>query len=148
MAYSTPVQWSHGDTEPTAAQLNKYKDNDVAIYAALGDEMKIAPAGINAENGPYAGGTPDRRENSRLIFVHKYRWLYFRGTGDLYSFSAAAGTAGDDLSSVQAVADTEVALTDSTNAMNLYDLSDVTWLSYGQAYQITGLDWAIEVEDI
>ena len=28
--------------------------------------------------------------------------------------------------------------------VNIYDLDSVDWLNYGQAYHITGVDWAME----
>lgn len=116
MAYTPPPRFAHGD-EPTAAQLNTLSENQVYLSGVLGG---IQPA------VPYVGG-------EALAMVRVWRWLHYWTTDE------ATAQIGDP-SGVNESA----SLPDSDGAWAVYDLAQVDWLSQGQNYTVTGVDYVAE----
>ena len=120
MAYTRVVRWSHGD-QVTAANMNILSDNIEYLYSLSG--------GIDANFAvPQIGGS-DRRPSYTV--VHRFRWLWYRGSGNMEDF---AGNNDTSLDSGDAWA---VAL----------DLDTLGWLFYGSLYTVSGVSWAMETPD-
>jgi len=124
MSYSTPPQWSHGNT-PTAAAMNKYSDALNALYAIAGN------AALNFATYQDRKNQPNAVNDSGFYFIHKQRWLWFRSTGQIED---PAGLNDD------------VSLSDN-GTMTSYDLDTVDWLAYGALYRVTGCNFCCEDDD-
>ena len=116
MAWSTAPTWTHGGVDVSAARLNIISDNLNFLYTALvGDHSAI----LDMTTGDDAG------------FIHQWRWLhYITRTGEQ--------------GSVKATGQTDVQLESSESVMAVFDLADVSWLTQGMAYRVTGCKYAAE----
>jgi len=110
-------QWSHGDTNPASA-LNAYSTALTALRAAIKD-AEIVPCVPDA----YGSG-------NKFWFVHRNPWLHFLSTGQIKN---ADGSQQATLSPIN----------DTYTSFNLQSLS---WLAYGQLYQVVGCQMASEEE--
>ena len=110
-------QWSHGD-KVTAAYLNAYSTGLTTLRAAIKD-AEIVPCVPHK----YGSGNIYR-------FVHRNRWLHFKSTGQIKN---AAGTQQATLSPIN-------------DTYTSFDLQTLSWLAYGQLYQVVGCDMASEEE--
>lgn len=126
MAYEILPRWEHGNTV-AASELQKYSDSLDSIYDITGDYKLVSMVGYGEENGPYGAV----RENSDLIFLHKYQWLYFQSDGEIVDLSET---------------EDPTSLSESDDALTFFDLDSVPWLSYGQVYRVVGCTWACEYE--
>ena len=121
MAYSTPDQWTHGDI-PTAAKMNKYSDSIVFLNDALGG------ASMAAQLWSYENYDGTNFANSDYYLTHRYRWLIFKGSGEIVD----PGAVGDT-----------VAVT-ATSGIETYDLNEVSWLTPGKLYQLKDFVFCLE----
>lgn len=122
MAYSAPTRWSHGDI-PTAALMQPYSDDLNAIHAITGDAPRNYAVLWNFENvNPSFAG-------SDFYFVHKRRWLIYRGNGELVDPSGAGAT---------------ITLSGNGTALVAYDLDAVDWMTPGKLFQIKDCIVALE----
>lgn len=119
MSYSTPTPFAHGDI-PTAADMTIYGDDLDVLHTYIGDVLIAWPA-ANALPG---------EDNDHHYFVHRYRWLYFKGSGTLVD---SAGVEDD------------ITLSE-TSEPTLYDLNSVDWMYPGKLYSVDGSTYAMEVE--
>ena len=110
-------QWSHGD-KVTAAYLNAYSTGLTTLRAAIKD-AEIVPCVPDA----YGSG-------NKFWFVHRNPWLHFLSTGQIKN---ADGSQQATLSPIN----------DTYTSFNLQSLS---WLAYGQLYQVVGCQMASEEE--
>lgn len=110
-------QWSHGDTNPASA-LNAYGTALTALRASIKD-AEIVPC------VPHKYGT-----GNIYRFVHRNRWLHFKSTGQIKN---ATGTQQATLSPVN-------------DTYTSFDLQSLSWLAYGDFYQVVGCDMACEEE--
>jgi len=122
MAYSKPDQWSHGDV-PDATAMNKYSDSIAAIYAVA-----------NAVNMPaqlwsYENYDGTNFADSDYYLVHRYRWLVYRGDGEIVD-PAGVGS--------------NVNVSGSGTSILTYDLDEVSWLTPGKLYQLKDFVFALE----
>ena len=117
MSYVPPERWAHGDI-PTAADMNKYSAALNTIRAAIGD----AAVNVALRKTPNSGF---------WTMIHKHRWLSFKGTGTL---SDMTGTE-------------TVSLEDVDDAVTIYDLQALTWLTYGSMYKVLSVSFAEEVPE-
>lgn len=132
MAYQVPKTWAHGDNI-THTDLNLYRDGQNTTYEITGDDLLLALVSNSNENGPDATPEIDPWEGSNLVFIHRYRWLYFTSSGEINDVD---GT------------EEPVTLTDDDDLdLTLFDLDDVPWLSYGQLYSVNGVAYACEFEN-
>lgn len=129
MAYTVPKVWSHGDV-PTAALMNAYSTSLTEIYNKLAGKRHCR--GVKCRQ--WLSRTADTlfdgmvdTNNSYQAETHLLRWLFYGGEGAIVSLD---GTESTPLS--------------NDGTVNIYDLDSVDWLNYGQAYHITGVDWAME----
>lgn len=116
MTYTPPPRFAHGD-EPTAAQLNTLSDNQAYLSGVLGGIQPAVPA---------VGG-------KTLAMVHVWRWLHYWTTDETTAQIGDPSGAGEPVS-----------LADSGGAWAVYDLAQVSWLSQGQVYTVTGVDYVAE----
>lgn len=114
MSYTPPRQWHHGDT-PTAADMN--------IYSA---GLTLLGALIRSLNWATPYSTMD--DTQQVWLVHSKRYLHYVSTGEIID-PAGVGEA--------------VSLS-SPNAVDTYDLDEITWLLPGKLYQIVGCSCAFE----
>lgn len=117
MSYTAPPTFAHGDY-PTASDLNILSDDLDAIHDITGD------AAINF-------ATLASVSSAVFTFVHAHRYLYFGSNGAIVDPSGV----GDDVS-----------ISEENGATTKYDLDQISWLFYGQIYQVTGVSWCIESE--
>ena len=111
-------QWTHGDTV-TAAYLNAYSTELTALHnRILNTRIRMA--------------TPHQYGSGNIYwFVHRNRWLHFKSTGQIMN---AGGTQQATLSPIN---DTYTSL----------DLQSLSWLAYGDLYQVVGCEMASEETD-
>lgn len=107
--------FAHGDSV-TAANLNAIDTTLDDAYARIGDVAYQA----------LAPGADD--DNNTFFFIHRYRYLYFKSTGEIASLDGT-NTAG---------------LSEKNDTFTALDLDGLNWLSYGQAYVVTGCEMACE----
>ncbi len=122
MAYSKPDQWSHGDI-PDAAAMNKYSDSLNAINA------KTGVIGNQAQLWSYENFDAVNFANSDYYNVHQYRWLVYRGDGEIVDPSGAGDT---------------VAVSGDGASILTYDLDEVSWLTQGKIYQLKDFVFCLE----
>ena len=108
-------QWSHGDTV-SAANMNAYSTELTALHDRIGN-TRIRMATPNQ----YGSGNIYR-------FVHRNRWLHFKSTGQIKN---AAGTQQATLSPIN-------------DTYTSFDLQSLSWLAYGDLYQVVGCQMASE----
>jgi hypothetical protein len=118
MPYQVPPRPAHGDTID-AVLLNKYSDSLNAIYSATPVTRLDFAVRKTMNADTYYG------------YVHNRRYLYYKGSGKLYSA---------DLSQTTALSD------GSNGGTNVYDLDSVAWLAYGAIYYATGVTAMIEYD--
>ena len=108
-------QWSHGDTV-SAANMNAYSTELTALHARiLNTRIRMA--------------TPNQYGSGNIYrFVHRNRWLHFKSTGQIKN---AAGTQQATLSPIN-------------DTYTSFDLQSVSWLAYGDLYQVVGCQMASE----
>ncbi|KKN74835.1 hypothetical protein LCGC14_0387280 [marine sediment metagenome] len=112
MTYSKPRQWSHGDI-PTAAIMNKYSDSLNAINASL------SAVNMPAQLWSYENYDGTNFANSDYYMVHRYRYLIYRGNGEITDPSGVGDT---------------VNVTGSGSSILTYDLKEISWLTPGKLY--------------
>ena len=118
MAYSTPTRFSHGDQTVSAANFNVFSDDLTVLKAAL--------VGENWAVGDTATGVA-------LSFVNLWRWLWYKARpSTTVVLSDPSGTGSD------------VTLGSDSSQMVAYDLANVSWLTPGQVYIVTGAQFAAE----
>lgn len=122
MAYSTPEQWSHGDV-PTAAKMNKYSDSLNALYALANN------ATMPAQLWSYENFWPGTWDNSNYYFVHRYRWLIYRGDGEIVDPSGVGAT---------------VDVSGSGSDILAYDLDAIEWMTPGKLWQAKDFVFCLE----
>lgn len=118
MAYTVPYYFEHGSV-PNTTRMQIYSDDITFLYDRLGGIAINVPA--------------QRISGSRTYtMIHRYRWLFYRGTGYLELFS------GSDLHR------TSLTTPDGAwyAALDLNSLS--SWLFAGDLYVIAGVTWALE----
>lgn len=116
MSYTPPKQWSHGD-QPDAAELNKYSDGLTYLNSMIGGSQ-LNPAVFYSQ-----------MEDGQLFYlVHKRRYLLYVSTGAI-----------EDPAGVNA----SISL-GNTQAINVYDLEQVAWLTPGKLYRVKGCSCCIE----
>ena len=122
MSYAAPTRWKHGDT-PTAALMQPYSDDLEALHAIVGDAPRNYAVLWSFDNvdPDFAG--------SDFYFVHKRRWLIYRGDGELVDPSGAGTT---------------ITLSGSGTALLAYDLDGVDWMTPGKLYQCKDCVFALE----
>lgn len=108
-------QWGHGDTVP-AADLNTVGAELTALRNAVKDAEIVACV-------PDKYGT-----GNQYWFVHRYRWLHFKSTGQLKNAGATQ----------------QASLTPVNDTYTSMDLHSINWLAYGDFYQVVGCDMASE----
>jgi len=119
MSYSTPKQWSHGDTV-AAAEMQKYSDGLDAIRTMIGEEC------INHAQ-PYSQ-MPDTQT---YFLIHKARWLLHVSTGEIQH-------------PTDPVTYPAVSLGDR-GGINAFDLDEgVDWLVAGMLYKVVGVSGCME----
>lgn len=108
-------QWAHGDTV-SAANLNAYSTELTALHdRILNTRIRMA--------------TPNQYGSGNIYrFVHRNRWLHFKSTGQIKN---AAGTQQATLSPIN-------------DTYTSFDLQSVSWLAYGDLYQVVGCQMASE----
>jgi len=118
MAYTPIPKFSHGDQTVSAANMNLFGANDAFLATALaGDHFAIKQL---------TSGQVATQLNTR-------RWLHYMTiTGESAKVVDPAGAGAD------------VSLTDSDTSMAVYDLSGVSWLTQGQVYNVTGVQYCAE----
>lgn len=125
------MDWEHGDI-PVAADMQAYSDSLNAAYALLEPE-KNRSYPIPFEGTWY--NYPDKAdpELKGFVFVHRFRWLMYRGqTGKLIDMSGQ---------------NTEVNF-DSANAWDILDLHGISWLVPGMVYRVSDINACCEVETL
>lgn len=122
MAYSAPPTFAHGDY-PTAANMTKLSDGLTAIYSAInsGKSVTFLVKSKDTTLSYFSDSSPF------YVAVHVHRWLFYTGEGTLTN-----------------IAQTETTSLSDSGGTNVYDLDSVSWLTYGMAYRITGVDFALE----
>ena len=122
MAYSAPPHWTHGD-EPDGAAIQTYADSLDYLHGLIGDAAHNFAVLWSYENvdAGFAG--------SDFYLVHRFRWLIYRGDGELVDPSGAGET-----------------LTLSGDGVTLlaYDLDDVEWMTPGRLYIVKDCLFALE----
>lgn len=111
--YVAPTRWAHGDT-PTATLLQPYSDDLETLHAVVGDAPRnyAVPWSFDNVDVSFAG--------SDYYFVHKLRWLIYRGAGELVDPSGGGAT---------------ITLSGNGTALIAYDLDGVDWMTPGKLYQ-------------
>ena len=109
------IQWSHGDTV-SAADLNAYSTALTALHARiLNTRIRMA--------------TPNQYGTGNIYrFVHRNRWLHFKSTGQIKNSD------GSQQATLSPINDTYTS----------FDLQSVSWLAYGDLYQVVGCQMASE----
>lgn len=130
MAYSAPHIFAH-EEYPTAANMNILSDGLNAVYTALAGK-KIVPAvkqrqWLSADSDTLYDGITD--EYSYYTNIRLWRWLFYANEGTLTN-----------------IAGTETVSLPNTNpsGYNVFDLSNVSWLTVGMAYKVKKVDWCFE----
>jgi hypothetical protein len=114
MSYSETDLFVHGEY-PTAAKLNLLIDNQAYFNAVL---------------DPSVYGSKD---GSRLVFVNRFRYLWFKGTGNIIDLSNSSNT---------------VSISESdTDTMTQFDLDSITWMYRGKIYYVYNCTTALESTD-
>lgn len=122
MPYSVPPTWEHGGVNISAARMNILSDDEIDLNSRLaGYHFALMPMGQDI-TGDDAG------------FIHVWRWLHYM-------------TRTGEQGSIKATGQTDVQLTSSESVMAVYDLADVSWLTQGMAYRVTGAKYAAEDKD-
>ena len=110
-------QWSHGD-KVTAAYLNAYSTGLTTLRNVIKDAEIVSCV-------------PNQYGSGNIYwFVHRQRWLHFKSTGQIKN---AAGTQQATLSPIN-------------DTYTSFDLQTLSWLAYGQLYQVVGCQMACEEE--
>ena len=110
-------QWAHGDGN-TAAYFNAYSTELTALRAAIKD-AEIVPC------------VPDQYGTGNIYwFVHRNRWLHFKSTGLIKNADASQ----------------QATLSPVNDTYTSFDLQSLSWLAYGQLYQVVGCQMACEEE--
>ena len=115
MAYTAPDTWSHGD-RPTAAKVNKWKTDLDEIHGTAGDRAINLPCGVDDAA-------------TRIYFIHRFRYLHFLADAGVITDPAGIG---------------ETVAIASDGGFNVYDLDNVSWLTYGALYYVDECNTAIE----
>ncbi len=123
MAYTVPQRINHGDF-PTAANLNILGGDISYLYGLI--EPVFNPVVMKLVQ-------TDAKWQEVYRFTHLFRWLHYR------TASGTTGTLGDPSGS-----NPDVTLPDTSGAWDVYDLSDVSWLSQGQVYTVSSVEYAAE----
>lgn len=114
MSYTETDLFVHGEY-PTAAQMNQLISNQSHFNAVL-DLV-----------------TYGAKDGSRLVFVHSFRYLWFKGTGQIIDFAEPSNT---------------VSVSESdTDTMTIYDLDGISWMYYGKIYYVYNCTTALESTD-
>ena len=122
MAYSTPKQWSHGDTV-AAADMQKYSDGLDAIHPMIGDDkVRFAQFFSNMDTA------------QRHYIVHKRKYLITKSSGELRHPTDPTTYPGVSIGDEEPFAVTEV---DGT----------VPWLVAGMLYEVRGCSLAFEDDE-
>ena len=115
-AYAVPDKYSHGD-QPTHTSLNKISTGQTHIN-------ELAPSIITTPAVPYLS------TGEYMRMVHRHRYLHYKSSGYIED---PAGIEDD------------VSLSNTSDDwVNVYDLDQVAWLSYGAVYYVRGVDFAQE----
>ena len=110
-------QWAHGDGN-AASYFNAYSTELTALRAAIGD-AEIVPCVPNQ----YGSGNV-------YWFVHRNRWLHFKSTGQIKNAGATQ----------------QATLSPVNDTYTSFDLQSLSWLAYGDLYQVVGCQMASEEE--
>lgn len=122
MSYSKPPRYTHGD-HVLAADLNIIGDDIVYLYARSG--------GVDTNFGVL--NISDNLHRQKYFVIHRFRWLWYRGSGYMELFSGA------DLH--------RTSLDSPTAWATALDLDSLGWLHYHNFYIISGVSWALETQD-
>jgi len=117
-AWATPAVYSHGDY-PIAANLNKFSNGQLHIYEKAPDIL-------------FCNAVPYITSGEYMRFVHRHRYLHYKSSGQL-------------VDNVVGQVEETISLPNTTDDwVNVYDLDQVSWLSYGAVYYVTGVDFCQE----
>lgn len=116
MAYVAPPRWQHGN-QPAADNMNLYKTALDALHDLIGDAELNYPCITNLTTG------------KGFYFVHQYRWLHYRGDGEIVDPSGAGET---------------VTISGSGNNFVVLDLMQVDWIYPGKLYEVKDVVAALE----
>ena len=117
-SYSPPHRFAHADI-PTAAQLQTYCTALDAIHERMGDKLLI-----------YSSANLLPGEDNNHFFVHRYRYLWYRGDGTLEDPAPGGAT---------------ISLSDGDEPTRL-DLASIGWLAPGKLYYVSDCVWCQETE--
>lgn len=126
MAYAPPKRWTHGDLL-TASDLNTLSTGISEVQQITG-LMAIEPC-APAMNLKLTGITMTLVQ--ACVFVHKKRYLHYKGNGKITNLSQ----------------DKETSISDSGTPSSVYDLETINWLGYGMIYRVTGDQMIFCAED-
>jgi len=126
MAYLPPPRWSHGGVNVSAARMNILSDDETDLNSRLGGDEHHAVGKFELPPTPVVLVEP-------VAFVHLWRWLWYMTiVGETATISDPSG------------ANPDTTLPDSDTVMVVYDLADVSWLTQGQVYELTGCQYGCE----
>lgn len=108
MPFTEIEKFSHGEY-PTATKLNKLIDNQEFLDPSIDDKVY----GI--------------KDGSRLVFIHKLPYLWYKGSGTITDFADPTNT-----------------LSLSDGSPSRYDLSSISWLLPGKLYITLNFDYCFE----
>lgn len=131
---SPPFTWAHADLANSAPTMDLYSDWLDYLRDRVG-QVIINPAVLeDREQAVYFPGSGESldQEDSGITIVHQQPWLVFRGTGEIVDPAGVSDS---------------VALSDD-NELTAYDLSQVSWLTYGTIYRVEGCDFACETSEV
>jgi hypothetical protein len=144
--YAQPPTYTHGsfptDTDTATATtqpLQVLSDNCNAIAELITDGTTPAANELlpkrnpaiywNREKDDYISGQNDK--NSDFCFTHTHRYLHYKSSGTI-----------EDIAGLESA----VSLPNEST-YNVYDLDTVSWLVYGMAYLVRGVDFCAEDVD-
>ena len=122
MAYSTPKQWSHGETV-ASSEVQKYSDGLDAVHAAIGDDAV-----------EFAQFYSNMNTAQRHYIVHKRKYLITKSTGELRHPTDPTTYPGVSIGDEEPFAVNEV------DGM-------VPWLVAGMLYEVRGCTYAAEDDE-
>lgn len=124
MAYTAPTRWGHGD-QPNSANTQPYSDDLTVIHDIIGDEGRNYAVLWNADLWPASYGSM-----GAYYMQHRYRYLIYRGEGELEDPSGAGET---------------IALSGDGSSLIAYDLNDVEWMTDGKLYRVDSCVVCLEI---
>jgi len=116
--FAAPHRFAHGDI-PTAAQLQTYCTALDAIHERMGDALLV-----------YSSANLLPGEDNNHFFIHRYRYLWFKGNGTLEDPTPGGET---------------ITLSDDDEPTR-YDLDGVDWIVQGKLYYVSDCVWCQETE--